>query len=107
VLGTLSSLVSSHTLAISLAPYPCQPSHIARPPPAKASSGSLLFSRIEQSTQHGTHLRVRRYAGTDKDAPREADGSLYGGWHWNMPYTIKRDLPDWYSKELSRFTGDS
>ena len=27
------------------------------------------------------------------------------GWHWNMPYSIKRDLPDWYKKEVDRYVG--
>jgi len=44
-----------------------------------------------------------RFAGTEFDAPRDKDGKFYGGWHWNMPYSIKRDLPDWYSKELQRY----
>lgn len=50
-------------------------------------------------------LLPRRFAGTEYDAPRDESGNLYGGWHWNMPYSIKRDLPDWYSKELQRYVG--
>ena len=46
---------------------------------------------------------LNRYAGTPEDAPRDEQGNLYGGWHWNMPYTIRRDLPDWYRKELHRY----
>ena len=31
------------------------------------------------------------FAGTKLDAPRDADGNFKNGWHWNMPYSIKRD----------------
>lgn len=43
------------------------------------------------------------FAGTDMDVPRDADGKLAGGWHWNMPYAMKRELPDWYKKEVARY----
>ncbi len=46
-----------------------------------------------------------RFAGTENDTPRDAEGRIAGGWHWNMPYSIKKDLPDWYMKERSRYTG--
>ena len=46
---------------------------------------------------------AHRFAGTEYDAPRDADGKISGGWHWNMPYSIRRDLPNWYSKELNRY----
>ena len=26
------------------------------------------------------------------------------GWHWNMPYSINRDLPEWYKKEVERYS---
>lgn len=45
------------------------------------------------------------FAGTELDVPRGPDGQLAGGWHWNMPYTIRKDLPDWYNKEVARYTG--
>lgn len=32
------------------------------------------------------------YAGTPLDAPRNPDGSFKYGWHWGMPYTLKRNL---------------
>ena len=35
------------------------------------------------------------FAGTELDAPRDADGNFKHGWHWNMPYSVRRDLPDW------------
>jgi len=44
------------------------------------------------------------FAGTEMDAPRTPDGRLAGGWHWNMPYAVKKDLPDWFNKELARYT---
>eukprot|EP00798_Chlamydomonas_sp_ICE-L_P024177 gene24177-9766_t len=31
------------------------------------------------------------FAGTEYDAPRDADGNFRSGWHWNMPYAISRD----------------
>jgi hypothetical protein len=40
-----------------------------------------------------------RFAGTEFDAPRGPDGKFRNGWHWGMPYTVKRDLPDWFLKE--------
>eukprot|EP00877_Chromochloris_zofingiensis_P008651 jgi/Chrzof1/4039/Cz13g18040.t1 len=44
------------------------------------------------------------FAGTDQDAPRNPDGKFKYEWHWNSPYTIKRDLPDWYMKEVERYS---
>lgn len=44
------------------------------------------------------------YAGTDSDAPRNADGSFRDGWHWNSPYKIKRDVPDLFRKEVERYS---
>jgi cell division protease FtsH len=44
------------------------------------------------------------FAGTDEDAPRNADGSFRNGWHWNSPYKIKRDVPDLFRKEVERYT---
>ena len=43
------------------------------------------------------------FAGTDRDAPRGPDGKFRAGWHWGMPYTIKRDLPDGFRKEVERY----
>jgi cell division protease FtsH len=43
------------------------------------------------------------FAGTEQDAPRGPDGKFRAGWHWGMPYTIKRDLPDWFMKEVERY----
>lgn len=43
-------------------------------------------------------------AGTDADAPRDTDGKFAGGWHWNQPYSVQRDLPDWFRKELDRYS---
>lgn len=43
-------------------------------------------------------------AGTEADAPRNADGSFRDGWHWNSPYRIKRDVPDLFRKEVERYT---
>ena len=39
-----------------------------------------------------------------QDAPRDENGDFANGWHWNMPYTVKRNLPDWYKKEVERYT---
>lgn len=44
------------------------------------------------------------FAGTEDDAPRNADGSFRYGWHWNSPYKIKRDVPDLFRKEVERYT---
>eukprot|EP00879_Flechtneria_rotunda_P028172 GHRR01030255.1.p1 GENE.GHRR01030255.1~~GHRR01030255.1.p1 ORF type:complete len:520 (+),score=209.83 GHRR01030255.1:1412-2971(+) len=43
------------------------------------------------------------YAGTEYDAPRNADGSFAYGWHWNSPFRIKRDVPDLFRKEVERY----
>jgi cell division protease FtsH len=43
------------------------------------------------------------FAGTDKDAPRNADGSFAYNWHWNSPYRVKRDVPDLFRKEVQRY----
>ncbi|KAG1670583.1 hypothetical protein FOA52_012156 [Chlamydomonas sp. UWO 241] len=32
------------------------------------------------------------YAGTALDAPRNPDGTFKYGWHWGMPYTLKRNI---------------
>ncbi len=53
----------------------------------------------------GAAAAALRFAGTPLDASRDAGGRLAGGWHWNMPYSVKRELPDWYKKEVSRYTG--
>ncbi len=29
------------------------------------------------------------------DTQRDGDGSFSHEWHWNTPYTYKRNLPDW------------
>ncbi|GLI67098.1 hypothetical protein VaNZ11_011303 [Volvox africanus] len=44
------------------------------------------------------------FAGTEYDAPRTPDGRFAYGWHWNMPYSIRKTLPDWYKKELERYS---
>lgn len=44
------------------------------------------------------------FAKTRFDAPRNKDGTFRHGWHWNMPYSVKRDLPDWYQKEVERYS---
>lgn len=44
------------------------------------------------------------FAGTERDAPRDKDGKFKGGWHWNQPYSIQQDLPDWYIKEVERYS---
>ncbi|KXZ53715.1 hypothetical protein GPECTOR_6g632 [Gonium pectorale] len=44
------------------------------------------------------------FAGTENDAPRGPDGKFMYGWHWNMPYSVKRELPDWYKKEVERYS---
>ncbi|GIL84930.1 hypothetical protein Vretimale_9765 [Volvox reticuliferus] len=44
------------------------------------------------------------FAGTEHDVPRTPDGRFAYGWHWNMPYSIRKTLPDWYKKELERYS---
>ncbi|KAG2495020.1 hypothetical protein HYH03_006952 [Edaphochlamys debaryana] len=44
------------------------------------------------------------FAGTEQDVPRNADGSFVHGWHWNMPYSVSKELPDWYKKEVERYS---
>ena len=44
------------------------------------------------------------FAKTEFDAARDKDGKFKYGWHWNMPYKVKRDLPDWYMKEIERYS---
>jgi cell division protease FtsH len=46
------------------------------------------------------------FAGTERDAPRTADGRFANGWHWNSPYRIKRDIPDLFRKEIDRYRLD-
>lgn len=43
------------------------------------------------------------FAGTEWDAPRDKDGKFRGGWHWNFPYSVRKDLPEWYRKEVERY----
>jgi hypothetical protein len=45
-----------------------------------------------------------RYAGTEADGMRTPDGRMNDKWHWNMPYSVKRDLPEWFTKELERYS---
>lgn len=62
----------------------------------------------QQSAPAAPELKGMRaktwFAGTDKDAPRNADGSFVSGWHWNMPYGIRTELPEWYKKEVQRYS---
>jgi cell division protease FtsH len=45
------------------------------------------------------------FAGTEMDGPRGADGKYADGWHWGMmPYSVRRDLPEWYQKEVERYS---
>ena len=44
-----------------------------------------------------------RFAGTDLDAPRDADGKFKYGWHWNSPWSVRRDVPGWLQKEVERY----
>ncbi len=44
------------------------------------------------------------FAGTDQYAPRDKDGKFKYGFHWNSPYTVKKDLPGWYMKEVERYS---
>ena len=46
------------------------------------------------------------FAGTPLDAPRDESGNLEYGWHWNMPYSVKRNLPAWYKKEVDKYKVD-
>jgi hypothetical protein len=43
------------------------------------------------------------FAGTSLDAPRDENGDFEYGWHWNMPYSVKRNLPAWYKKEVDKY----
>jgi len=43
------------------------------------------------------------FAGTENDVPRDPGGRLAGGWHWNMPYSIKTKQPEWFKKEMDRY----
>ncbi|KAL6745073.1 P-loop containing nucleoside triphosphate hydrolase protein, partial [Haematococcus lacustris] len=40
----------------------------------------------------GAHAKTW-FAGTDKDAPRNPDGTFVANWHWGMPYSLRRDVP--------------
>ncbi|KAG2437047.1 hypothetical protein HYH02_011309 [Chlamydomonas schloesseri] len=44
------------------------------------------------------------FAGTPYDAPRNPDGTFKHGWHWNMPFSVQTELPDWYKKEVERYS---
>ncbi|KAG1666581.1 hypothetical protein FOA52_000548 [Chlamydomonas sp. UWO 241] len=59
------------------------------------ADGSLLYPHKpakEASVVEAQDARaMRRPAGPSNE------------WHWNTPYTFKRDLPDWYKKEVQRY----
>lgn len=59
----------------------------------------------QRATQQLTGLAAKTwFAGTELDAPRGPDGKYANGWHWGvMPYSIRRDLPEWYMKEVERY----
>lgn len=83
--------------------YPHKP---AREPSAIESQDDRALSS-QQATLALTGAKAKTwFAGTQMDAPRNPDGSFKHGWHWNMPYSYKRDLPEWYKKEMERYEGE-
>jgi cell division protease FtsH len=70
---------------------------------ATAAAGGLSAGQSGETALVGAASKTW-FAGTDGDAPRNADGSFRNGWHWNSPYKIKRDVPDLFRKEVERYT---
>lgn len=70
---------------------------------AAAGAGGAADASLEETALVGAAAKTW-YAGTDRDAPRNADGSFRDGWHWNSPYKIKRDVPDLFRKEVERYS---
>jgi cell division protease FtsH len=91
--------------------YPLRPANRQQRPDsddAPAGAGAL---QEDSAASAATLERARRagavrtkFEGTELDAPRKADGRYVDGWHWGVtPYSVRRDLPEWYSKELERY----
>jgi hypothetical protein len=83
-----------------------------RPPPSEPQQqqqeeeggpGSSSSSSSQVPVLGGVAAKTRG-AGSGEDAPRDADGKYASGWHWNSPYTVKRDWPEWYRKEFQRYS---
>ena len=74
-----------------------------------AATGASSSSAEPATTTTGALSGVKGktwFAGTPLDAPRDGSGNLEYGWHWNMPYSVKRNLPAWYKKEVDKFKVD-
>jgi cell division protease FtsH len=78
--------------------YPFRP-----PRPPKQQQQQEGSSSDKEPALAGVAAKTK-YAGTDQDPPRGPDGKYDLGWHWNSPYAIKRDWPEWYRKEFQRFS---
>ena len=79
--------------------YPFKPKHddsLATSSTGGSSAGPDVEAREKEMGLVLTGVKGKTwFAGTDMDAPRDADGNFKHGWHWNMPYSVRRDLPDW------------
>lgn len=94
--------------------YPFRPTNRQERPgdgaPAGASAlqqepAAAAASREAQAQALAGLAGKTHFAGTDLDAPRGPDGKYKDGWHWGvMPYSVRRDLPEWYKKELDRYS---
>jgi cell division protease FtsH len=60
---------------------------------ARGSGGADDVAQQPEPTPVLTGVRAKTwYAGTALDAPRNPDGTFKYGWHWGMPYTLKRNI---------------
>lgn len=94
--------------------YPFRPTNRQQRDPADAPSGAAALqedsaasaaSKEAQRKQLEGLAKKTWFAGTDLDAPRGPDGKYADGWHWGvMPYSVRRDVPEWYLKEVERYS---
>lgn len=93
--------------------YPFRPTNRQQLPPGAPSGAGAL--QEDSAASAATKEAQRRalsglasktwFAGTEMDAPRGEDGKYAFGWHWGvMPYSVRKDLPEWYMKEVERYS---
>lgn len=72
-------------------------------PPGAAGPGGADGPRLNKAELAGVAATTRG-AGTAGDAPRGKDGKYAADWHWSSPYAVERDLPEWFMKEVERYS---
>lgn len=76
-----------------------------RPPPGAAALQQDSAASAASAAALSGLAGKTWFAGTGLDAPRGPDGKYAGGWHWGvMPYSVRRELPEWYRKEVERYS---